>query len=150
MLKKFNKLFDKVEEALQGKRFAEALELLGKVRAVDSTTPFFVTEYAMIECQSYTQTNDVAKALQACTLTLELDPKRVEALLHRATAHELEEDFEAAIEDLRQAGELEENSQRVKERLQRAERQLKQSKKRDYYKILGVPRNANKRQITKV
>ena len=37
----------------------------------------------------------------------------------------------------------------IKEKLERAQRLLKNSNKRDYYKILGVPRNANKRQITK-
>ena len=33
--------------------------------------------------------------------------------------------------------------------MERAQRLLKNSKKRDYYKILGVPRNANKRAVTK-
>ena len=32
----------------------------------------------------------------------------------------------------------------------RVERLLKQLKKRDYYKILGVPRNADKKAINKV
>ncbi len=44
---------------------------------------------------------------------------------------------------------MEENSQRVQERLQRAERLLKQSQKRDYYKILGVARTATKKEIVK-
>lgn len=37
----------------------------------------------------------------------------------------------------------------IKEKLDRAQRLLKNANKRDYYKILGVPRDANKRQITK-
>jgi DnaJ family protein C protein 3 len=37
----------------------------------------------------------------------------------------------------------------IKEKLDRAQRLLKNSNKRDYYKVLGVPRDANKRQITK-
>ncbi len=44
---------------------------------------------------------------------------------------------------------MEENSQRINERVQRAERLLKQSKKRDYYKILGVSRSASKKEIAK-
>ena len=38
----------------------------------------------------------------------------------------------------------------VTEQLERAQKLLKQALKRDYYKILGVPRNANKQEITKV
>ena len=38
----------------------------------------------------------------------------------------------------------------IHEGLERAKRLLKNSKKRDYYKILGVPRNARKKDIVKV
>nr|XP_006823293.1 PREDICTED: LOW QUALITY PROTEIN: dnaJ homolog subfamily C member 3-like [Saccoglossus kowalevskii] len=54
----------------------------------------------------------------------------------------------AAVEDYQKAKGIEEN-QRTKEGLDRAQKLLKQSKKRDYYKILGVPRNARKRDIVK-
>ena len=40
-------------------------------------------------------------------------------------------------------------SRRLREGLDRAKRLLKQSKKRDYYKILGVKRSASKQEITK-
>merc|ERR1712141_88655 len=46
-------------------------------------------------------------------------------------------------------GELDENFQRAKEGLERAQKRQKQAAKRDYYKILGVKRNARKKEITK-
>lgn len=46
----------------------------------------------------------------------------------------------AAIRDFESAKEHSENDRQIKEGLERAHRLLKQSKKRDYYKILGVKR----------
>ena len=57
-------------------------------------------------------------------------------------------DFQA-VSDYRQALEIDENFQRAKEGLQTAQKRQKQAKKRDYYKILGVRRNARKKEITK-
>lgn len=44
---------------------------------------------------------------------------------------------------------MDEGFSRAKEGLQTAQKRQKQAKKRDYYKILGVRRNANKKQINK-
>lgn len=45
-----------------------------------------------------------------------------------------------AIRDYETAAKHSENDRQIKEGLDRAQRLLKQSKKRDYYKILGVKR----------
>lgn len=46
----------------------------------------------------------------------------------------------AAVEDYQEAREFDGDSNDIKEGLDRAQRLLKQSRKRDYYKILGVSR----------
>lgn len=45
-----------------------------------------------------------------------------------------------AIQDYETAQEHNENDQQIREGLEKAQRLLKQSQKRDYYKILGVKR----------
>lgn len=57
--------------------------------------------------------------------------------------------FILAIDDYQKALNAQDGNRRAKEGLNRAQKLLKQSKKRDYYKILGVRRNANKREISK-
>lgn len=47
----------------------------------------------------------------------------------------------SAIRELQEAQEREQNSRRVQETLSKAQKLQKQSKKRDYYKILGVKRS---------
>ncbi|XP_012878421.1 PREDICTED: dnaJ homolog subfamily C member 3 [Dipodomys ordii] len=54
-----------------------------------------------------------------------------------------------AIQDYEAAQEHNENDQQIREGLEKAQRLLKQSQKRDYYKILGVKRNAKKQEIIK-
>lgn len=46
----------------------------------------------------------------------------------------------AAVEDYQEAREFDSDNNDIKEGLDRAQRLLKQSRKRDYYKILGVSR----------
>ena len=54
-----------------------------------------------------------------------------------------------AVSDYRQALELDEGFGRAKEGLETAQKRQKMASKRDYYKILGVRRNASKKDITK-
>lgn len=57
--------------------------------------------------------------------------------------------FFVAIEDYRRALELDDDNRRARDGMQRAQKLQKQSKRRDYYKILGVKRSASKQEIIK-
>merc|ERR1719367_624582 len=70
-------------------------------------------------------------------------------LCDRAEAYLAEELYDEAVKDYRRALELDENFNRAKEGLDTAQKRQKQASKRDYYKILGVRRNARKKDIKK-
>lgn len=55
----------------------------------------------------------------------------------------------AAVNDYQKAKNINEHLHKVQEGLDRAQKLLKQSKKRDYYKILGLKRTASKKEILK-
>ena len=57
--------------------------------------------------------------------------------------------FFLAVNDFQKALNIDENFQRAKEGVQKSQKLKKQASKRDYYKILGVKRNASKREISK-
>ena len=57
--------------------------------------------------------------------------------------------FLQAVTDFRKALDLDDNFQRAKEGLETAQKRQKQASKRDYYKILGLKRNCNKRDVSK-
>jgi len=70
-------------------------------------------------------------------------------LCDRAEVFLTEEMYDEAVNDYRRALELNEDFGRAKEGLQTAQKRQKQASKRDYYKILGVRRNAGKKEISK-
>lgn len=79
-----------------------------------------------------------------------MDENNVEALINRGEVYLVEENYEGAIEDFKKAHDLTQGQDsRASKGFQKASRLHKQSKKKDYYKILGVPRSASKKEIKK-
>ncbi|KAF9273096.1 hypothetical protein BGZ88_004103 [Linnemannia elongata] len=101
-------------------------------------------------CKAYTENKDTTNALKWCSSTLSLDESNVDGLVGRGMAHMLNDDFEEAIRDFTKAQELAGGQDReIHEKLSKAQRLLKQSQQKDYYKILGVSRSATPREIKK-
>ncbi|KAF9364565.1 hypothetical protein BGX34_001176 [Mortierella sp. NVP85] len=101
-------------------------------------------------CKAYTENKDASNALKWCTSTLSLDESNVDGLVGKGMANMLNEDYEAAIRDFTKAQEMAGgNNQQIHEKLNKAQRLLKQSQQKDYYKILGVSRSATDREIKK-
>ncbi|OAD75322.1 hypothetical protein PHYBLDRAFT_11660, partial [Phycomyces blakesleeanus NRRL 1555(-)] len=103
-------------------------------------------------CKLYTQpkNKDAKKAKKWCSATLDLDENNVDALVARGEVFLDEHEFEEATRDLEKANELTGGQNgNIRQLLQRTQQLLRQSKRRDYYKILDVSRDANARDIKK-
>jgi len=106
---------------------------------------------ALVEttCETFTEMNNFRKAQPFCDEALTYNPNCLPALIGKAT-RQLEADlFEDAIRTLNVAKEAQGNNQKVNEMLQKAHTLLKRSKTKDYYKILGLARDADARDIKK-
>ena len=88
------------------------------------------------------------EAAEDCTKALEQDPKMEKALRRRAQCHSEMEEFQAAVNDYEELMEIS-SSYEHRKLLQDAKLALKRSKHKDYYKILGVGRNADSTEIKK-
>ncbi|CAA0829744.1 DnaJ protein P58IPK homolog [Striga hermonthica] len=88
-------------------------------------------------------------ALTSCTDVLEIDGDLVEALVQRGEAKLLVEDWEGAVADLKSAAEKSPQDMHIRETLMKAERSLKLSQRKDWYKILGVSKTASMSEIKK-
>ncbi|XP_010920872.1 dnaJ protein P58IPK homolog A [Elaeis guineensis] len=86
-------------------------------------------------------------AINSCTEALEIDEELVEALAQRGEAKLITEDWEGAVEDLKIAAQKSPQDMNIREALMRAEKSLKLSKRKDWYKILGVSRTASIAEI---
>ncbi|KAF3919261.1 hypothetical protein ABW20_dc0100818 [Dactylellina cionopaga] len=104
---------------------------------------------ALVEsiCESYSEGNSKKKARKYCKEALELNPDSVPAIINKAKTLMEEELFEEAIRELNRAKELDGQNHKLHEYLQKAHVLLKRSKSKDYYKVLGVERDATSRDI---
>ncbi|KAJ8393845.1 hypothetical protein AAFF_G00055740 [Aldrovandia affinis] len=148
-VKKLNKQILSAEELIQQQRYGDAA---GKYESVMKTEPH-VSHYTRQAreriCHCLSQDKRATEAITLCSKVLKSDPHNVNALKDRAEAFVQDEQYDEAIRDYESAREHSENDRQIKEGLERAQKLLKQSQKRDYYKILGVKRSAQKKEIVK-
>jgi DnaJ family protein C protein 3 len=119
-------------------------------------------------CKAYIKLNDPRKAKQWCEEVLRMDGDDVDGLVGMGEMRLVEEEWEDAVRLFSSAFEKTGNSSgevdflslvffclelttqsQIREKLDRARRLLKQSKAKDYYKVLGVSRDADQRTIKK-
>ncbi|XP_077436160.1 dnaJ homolog subfamily C [Vanacampus margaritifer] len=149
-VKKLNKQILAAEELIQEQRYDEAVS---KFEAVMKTEPN-VAQFTILAkeriCHALTHgQQQTSRAIKVCGEVLQADPHNVNTLKDRAEAYIQDEQYEEAIRDYESASKYSENDRQIKEGQERAQRLLKQSQKRDYYKILGVKRTAQKKEIIK-
>lgn len=103
-------------------------------------------------CKGYTDMKLPRKGEPYCEELLRMEgrDKDVDGLVGRGEVLLVKEEWEEAVRTFDKAFEATgRSSQEVQQRLQRAQRQLKQARKKDYYKVLGVSRDADERTIKK-
>ena len=102
-------------------------------------------------CSAYLEMNNYKRAQPYCTDLLAHNPEALPGLLHKAQAQLDADDFEGAIHTLNKAHEAPGGQQnhKIQEMMQKAQKLLKQSKTKDYYKVLELSRDASDKEIKK-
>lgn len=103
-------------------------------------------------CKAYTNLKNADLTEKWCGELLSMDGMENDAdgLVGRAEAALKNEEWETAVRYLEKAFESTGRSDRdIHQKLQRAQKLLKQSKQKDYYKVLDVPRDADQKTIKK-
>lgn len=106
-----------------------------------------------LACKIYGEQHEVKKIEKWCSLALSIHPDDAKSLQYRAELYIEQEDYSAAVKDLKAANKLTEGRNeeitRLLKQAQQALKALKQSKRLDYYKLLDVSPNADKSEIRK-
>lgn len=100
-------------------------------------------------CECYFELSKHDKGMPYCDEALRLNPQSLPGVLSKATRLTKDDLFEEAIRVLDAAKEEHPNDRRLQKLLQEAHTLLRRSKNKDYYKVLGVARDATEREIKK-
>lgn len=89
------------------------------------------------------------QAIADCTSAITLDDSYLKAYLRRAKCYMELEKYEDAIRDYERLHRMDRSNFEYRQLLSQAKNELKKSLRKDYYKILGIDRNANEEDIKK-
>lgn len=161
VLKKFNKAMEKSQYASAVKLLVPQGDEPGLLREVQDDVKLWREAgyihpkagdglYAKLverTCEAYTSMNNLKKATAYCEEALTYNADCLPALINQATRQIEADEFEPAIRTLDHAKVVHGNTHQIQELLQKAHTLLKRSKQKDYYKVLGLTRDADEREI---
>jgi DnaJ family protein C protein 3 len=147
-LRKLNKLLEKMRKAHDENNFNECISAAKSVMGHDAKSASFKLKGEQFLCTCNAKAKNTKEAIDSCSNVLKVSPNDADAFYYRAQAYIVDELLDKAKSDCQKAHELE-SSQRTQECMEKINKLIKQSKKRDYYKILGVKRSADKNTIMK-
>ncbi|XP_046905230.1 dnaJ homolog subfamily C member 3b [Hypomesus transpacificus] len=149
LVKKLSKQLDIAEELIHEQRYQDAIDKYESVMRTEPSVPFYTNLAKERICFCLVKNKMAREAIDVCSEAHQRDPRNVNILRDRAEAFIMNQDYEKAVEDYQEAREFDGDNNEIREGLERAQKLLKLSRKRDYYKILGVNRNANKQEVIK-
>ncbi|TAQ87757.1 hypothetical protein B7494_g3920 [Chlorociboria aeruginascens] len=92
---------------------------------------------------------DYSGAISDCERALTLDPSYTKARKTKASALGLSGNWEEAVRELKSIQEQDPQDASIAKEIRKAELELKKSKRKDYYKILEIEKDADDNQIKK-
>jgi DnaJ family protein C protein 3 len=150
LTKKIEKSRKKAEEALEAKKYEEAVELFEKTRNIDPTHVTFNRQITLKHIKALSRSGNHEGAISEARQYNE-EGETVEGLWALGEALTDGEKYQEALNVYRQAVELapenSEEEKQAKQKVQEAQVTLKRSSEKNYYKILGVSRTATAKEI---
>lgn len=152
-LKMTEKKKNKGDAAFTEGKYQEAVEFWLQAVAVDQTHKAFARTLQIPIARAYSKLGDHKKALAVAQAHVDESGETIEALWALGEIQQNAEKYEEAVRTFQRAVEVTADrtveQQQAKQKLRDAQVALKQSKEKNYYKILGVARNASKKEIKK-
>jgi DnaJ family protein C protein 3 len=130
--------------------YTGAVSKLETILTTDELAEALVMHCKLDLCHCHSKLHHLEEGEEWCGQVLEEEPENIDALCDRAELYISHQMYEEAVRDYQTAKNIEDHPRKVDEGLDRAQKLLKQSQKRDYYKILGVSKTASKQEINKV
>ena len=142
----------KGDTAFEEGDFGKAIEYWEQAIAVDETHDAFIRSLQLPLAKAHSKNGNHSKALEIVDMYLEVE-ETLEGLWAKGEMEQNAEKYEEAVRTFQRALEAAPDGnekKQAKHKLREAQVALKQSKEKNYYKILGVARNASKKEFKRL
>jgi DnaJ family protein C protein 7 len=133
-------------EAFKNGNPQEACDLYTQALAIDPYNSITNSKLYCNRALMLQKLGRLQEAIDDCTEAIKLDDKYIRAYKRRAGLYSENEQYEESLRDWKKVFDLEPNREN-KQLVNEAEKQLKLSKRKDYYKILGVDKSATQDEL---
>ncbi|KAF2209417.1 hypothetical protein CERZMDRAFT_114077 [Cercospora zeae-maydis SCOH1-5] len=130
-------------------RYAQAVETYTNALEIDPSNKGTNSKLLNNRAMCYTKLKNWQEAINDCDAALKLDPTYIKAMKTRAKALGASGDWEEAVRAFKNIAEQHPEEPSIAKEVRDAELELKKSKRKDYYKILGVEKDCSDTDIKK-
>ncbi|KAK2156942.1 hypothetical protein LSH36_202g11006 [Paralvinella palmiformis] len=134
--------------AFRSGRLQEAYDLYTQALNIDPNNVYTNSKLYANRATVCSKINKPHEAIADCTKAIELDETYLKAYHRRAKSYMLTEQYEEAVRDYEKIFKMDKSRQN-RQFLQDAKLELKKSKRKDFYKILGINKSASEDEIKK-
>lgn len=140
---------DEGNAAFKEGAWAKAYDLYTQALSIDSCNKFTNAKLYFNRGACAAQLKKYSDSVSDCTSAIELDENYLKAYLRRAKSNLELEEYDEAVRDFEKVHRMDRSNPEYRRLLSHAKLELKKSKRKDYYKILGVGKDAGEDEIKK-
>lgn len=149
MVQKLDKLKEEGNSHFKAGRYQKAAEVYSEALEVDPSNKGTGSRLLNNRGMTYTKLKQYQQAIQDCDKAIQFDPSYTKARKTRAKALGESGDWEEAVRAYKAIQEQTPDEPGIAKDIRNAELELKKSKRKDYYKILGIEKEATEVEIKK-
>ncbi|KAJ4361975.1 hypothetical protein N0V83_010916 [Neocucurbitaria cava] len=149
MVQKLERMKQEGNAAFKAGRYKEAIDTYSQALEIDPANKNTNSKLLQNRALCHTRQKSWKLAIADAEKALELDPSYTKARKTRAKALGEAGNWEEAVRDLKAIQEENPSEPGIAKEIRDAELELKKSKRKDYYKILGLQKDATETEIKK-
>ena len=149
MVQKLDRMKSEGNAAFKSGRFQEAIDTYTQALEVDPSNKGTNSKILQNRALCHSRQKSWKQAIADCEKALELDPSYTKARKTRAKALGESGNWQEAVRELKQIQEENPSEPNIAKDIRNAELEEKKAKRKDYYKILGIEKDATEQQIKK-
>ncbi|KAL9107951.1 MAG: hypothetical protein Q9187_008359 [Circinaria calcarea] len=149
MVQKLDRMKEEGNAAFKAGRYKDAVDLYGQALEIDPLNKGTNSKILQNRAMALIKLKDYKSAIADCAKAITLDPTYLKARKTKARALGESGNWDEAVREYKSIAESNPGEPGIAKEVRNAELELKKSKRKDYYKILGVEKDAGENEIRK-